>query len=69
MHFWLGYVAAAKQEGRNLRIINGKVAQPGQFPYYVGVYIDMAGFCGGSLINKKWVLTAAHCVDGYVSPP
>lgn len=47
------------------RIVNGKPADVGQLPYQVLLVINLPGLrkavCGGSLIDTKWVLTAAHC--------
>ncbi|XP_021928759.1 brachyurin-like [Zootermopsis nevadensis] len=43
------------------RITNGLTASRGQFPWQVGLIIDGAWFCGGSVISNEWVLTAAHC--------
>jgi len=43
------------------RITNGSPAERGQFPWQVALIIDGSWFCGGSLINSQWVLTAGHC--------
>ncbi|XP_053548916.1 chymotrypsinogen B [Bombina bombina] len=44
------------------RIINGEDAVPHSWPWQVSLQ-DNTGFhfCGGSLLNELWVITAAHC--------
>ncbi|XP_071510754.1 uncharacterized protein [Diadema antillarum] len=51
-------------EGNNARIIGGGPVEEGTAPYMVRLYstTDRRTFCGGTLLDQQWVLTAAHCV-------
>lgn len=44
------------------RIIGGQVSRPLRYPWMTGIVIRDAKFCGGSLINDRFILTAGHCV-------
>ncbi|KAK4878898.1 hypothetical protein RN001_011404 [Aquatica leii] len=45
------------------RIVNGVTATNGQYPYMVSLRSANIHFCGGSIINNNWVLTAAQCFN------
>ncbi|XP_048523213.1 transmembrane protease serine 9 [Dendroctonus ponderosae] len=55
------------QENVDPFIVGGVEAIPHSRPYQVAVYSPITAtgfsFCGGSLINARTVITAAHCVD------
>ncbi|XP_015439741.1 PREDICTED: proclotting enzyme-like [Dufourea novaeangliae] len=44
------------------RIVGGQNADPGEWPWIAALFNAGRQFCGGSLIDDKHILTAAHCV-------
>ncbi|XP_063050147.1 serine protease 27-like, partial [Engraulis encrasicolus] len=51
----------------NERIVGGEDSTAGSWPWQVSLQRDLEHYCGGSLINNQWILTAAHCTDGISS--
>lgn len=47
-------------------IFSGKETRPNLYPWMVRLSYFGRFYCGGSLINDRYVLTAAHCVKGYM---
>jgi secreted trypsin-like serine protease len=46
-------------------IVGGSAAPDGKYPWQVRLYStmdDKIGFCGGSIIDAQWILTAGHCL-------
>ena len=50
------------------KIVNGTPAAEGAYPWQVSLTVSWiadpgkAHFCGGSIYNERWIVTAAHCL-------
>jgi Trypsin len=54
-------------EGLEPQIVGGTVATAGEYPWMAQMQYRGRFSCGGSLVARSWVLTAAHCVQGRVA--
>nr|XP_020771852.1 serine protease 44-like [Odocoileus virginianus texanus] len=51
---------------RTSRVTGGRPAAEKKWPWQVSLQIHQKHICGGSLVARQWVLTAAHCIFGHV---
>nr|ACO15288.1 Trypsin-1 precursor [Caligus clemensi] len=59
--FNTGY-CSARFYNNNLKIVNGEDASLNEYPFMAALFNRNRHFCGGSIIDPKHILTAAHCV-------
>ncbi|XP_011694586.1 PREDICTED: serine protease 48-like [Wasmannia auropunctata] len=62
-------LAVAAHGFPNTQIVGGKDAPPDKFPYQVSLRRYGSHSCGGSILSRNMILTAAHCIVGYESGP
>ncbi|XP_069721146.1 coagulation factor IX-like isoform X2 [Phaenicophaeus curvirostris] len=63
-HRFIHMNTSAALEQNDSRITGGTFCHRGHCPWQVLIRNSKdIGFCGGSLISSRWVVTAAHCLD------
>ncbi|XP_024873562.1 trypsin 3A1-like isoform X1 [Temnothorax curvispinosus] len=51
--------------GRKTRIVGGNVTSVYDYPWLVSMSKKGTFYCAGSIISRKHILTAAHCLQGF----
>lgn len=59
-------ISAAPQLPQAPRIVGGETTFIEEYPYQASLQYRFTHVCGAVVISENYVLTAAHCTDGYV---
>ena len=62
-----GIATMRKKRKHIYDIVGGEQSIKGDFPWQVAIYYGKKFLCGGSLIDSRHVLSAAHCFNGIVN--
>lgn len=61
----VGSLAEEELGETSAKIVGGTDANIANFPYQVALMdTSFFQFCGGTILNESWVITANHCVEG-----
>jgi len=50
------------------KVVGGTVAVPGDWGWQISMLFNGRHICGGTLVDANWIVTAGHCVYGYLNP-
>merc|ERR550519_2220794 len=61
MMFPFLYLQLGLLNARSTKIIGGEIAVAHSEPHIVSLQLRRNHFCGGSILNEVWIVSAAHC--------
>lgn len=60
---YMGEASVHRLARQTAKVVGGSESEPGSWPWLVAIYQDGIFHCGGVILNERWVMTAAHCVE------